>query len=496
MKRPYPTPDSGRRQRRRSVQGAPPRQPNFRRATATMAAGALGYIVGDVPGAYYAGRLAYNMTTPAEQVPQTKKNMPKTKPVNQMVNKSKKKVTGKVTLNKDHKVKVSEYLKAAIKQTMASTTAVGTYTQRSMGYFGYGLGNPADITIAGTALGGTDIGAIFPGYQGSNGQRCLFNQLYTYNPGAATTAIPGTELNFFTPGKIWHAASVLFNQKTNAVNPYAVSNNLGTSYVAASGIVNTATTNTLKLNVMSSMVQMSLKNTSNRVVTLEIWELEPTLKFQLDNPLQSLKALSDTVNDDGTIVKQWYVLNGVLGQQNSILDSFFDPVAQMQKCGFKFRGKKRSMVLAPDETCVHSIKGPSGILDWKDMVVDGGLQQFHMQKNWSVGCIVSVVPDMVCKVGLADTGSKSVLFPAIGNSGYLNLPIAVEMTEYYKIAVPEIAGFVTNHAAALTRQTLNQRRTRNVIFNLQGGHGLVAAGDYEVSNEENPLEPATADSRT
>lgn len=472
---------------------APPSQSTFFRGVRGVAGGIAGAWAGAgvaaatgqlemAPALVYGGAALGASLGFGRSVSQ-RKNM---KAVNKLVNKSAMKITGKVKVKRNKKVKVSGYLKKAIKQTLVNNSAVGTFNLATQGYVGYGLG-AADLEIAGSQnMNSTLTAAFMPGVSGSNGQRCLYNQLFTFG-NVATTAITHTELNFFTPAKILHAASILFNNKPITSSPYLDTGNLSTAFISATGAPVTNAHQNLKIDVLNSYVHFSLKNCSDRIVMVDIWELGTTLKFQDTNPLKSMILVEDSTSFTATENRTYLAVDAGGVAINSCLDPFIDPVKEMQKVGYKFKGRKRSMVLAPDETCVHSIQGPKGMLDYSKLIADNILKVDKHVKNWSVGCIISVRPDQVAKISTTDTGSRSIVYVDGTNSGIMRLPISVEMFESYKIAVPEVAGFVTTAGLAGSLQLLNNRKHKHITFNACADHNPVAVGSYGVSNEENPV---------
>lgn len=403
---------------------------------------------------------------------------------------------GKVVVKKVKGVRVPNKLRKQIKQVLVGQQATGTYTTVKSGFVG-SIALAAAGGLAGDDLGKTQTqvycnattGVAPPG-------RTFFNQLVNYRPLALSGYTPGTGLNFFTPGKIWDAASVLFNNKPLAVNPYNDLGNLSQTFTGTTGVPGTAAPGQLKINVLNSYVQFTLKNVSNRVVTVEIWECTPTLKFQDTNPLQSMVtavgAYSEVTSDTNF---QYSVTGSLGGTSNAMFDctlDIFDVAAK--RMGLKFKWRKRAMVLAPDETCIHSIKGPKGILDTKDLYVTPPnatgtsatpvLNYTSLVKNWSVGCVISVAGDFV----LPTQDSNGGRFIYTTTVGALGMPIVCEVIESYRIAVPEIAGFVTSSGLAGTSQMLNLRKPKQIVFN----QTQLATNFYTVSNEVNPLAETAA----
>lgn len=444
-----------------------------------------------------------------------KPNMPKTKksgayssyesnPVKSLVSRSAAKITGKTKTKRVIKVAVPPRLRKQIKQVLVGQQAMGIYETCKEGYVGalFVADGVFATPIAGDDLGGTQ-NAVYLNRNTQIPGRTLFNQLVNRqvapNP---SQIIAGAGMNYFTPAKIIDAASVLFNQKAADRNPYITTGNLSTTYNPTSGAPSVTNYGTLKINVLDSYVKFSLKNLSNRVITLEIWECMPTKMFQETNPLADLATTIAGLTTSATNDTAFEYLDagasgvGQLKPEIAINEVCLDPLEIAKKhFDYKWTWKKRLMIMAPEETCVHTIKGPTGMFDYKKFnTVDAtsptpGLVyvQNSLAKGWSVSCIFAVSGDQV----LADNGQGGrKLFLGNGNV-VLSCPVAVEVHEVYKLAVPEIAGFVTRAGSAGASQMLNMRKQKHIIFS-QKERGN---NQYNVSNEVNPLAEGTANAQ-
>ena len=412
-----------------------------------------------------------------------------------LVSRSAMAVSGKNKVKKTKTVKVPKLLKKQIKQVLSGQTARGSFTTVISGFVG------SITTAAAGVLAGDDLGKlqtqVINNATAGLGGRTLFNQLVNYIPLAASGIVPNAGLNFFTPGKILNAASVLFNNKPVG-GVYTTAGNLSTFALSTTGVPPTVTPQVgqLKVNVLDSKVMFTMKNVSNRVVTVEIWECTPTIKFSDSNPLQNLVTTVQTFSEAAVDTNFQYILGGA-NNSNGFFDPTFDPCSvAKQYMGFKYTWKKRSMVLAPDETCIHQIQGPKGVFDFtkiNNVVPIGGPPANNAQatetlnclmKGWSVGCIISVHGDYVLPLA-ASNGGRYVYTTTVGALG---MPIAVEVQERYNIAVPEVAGFITTAGAAGTQQMLNMRKSKKIVWNAQSPGTLA----YQVSNEVNPIAEAPA----
>jgi len=296
--------------------------------------------------------------------------------------------------------------------------------------------------------------------------------------------VAGSDMNYFTPWKFLDSASCLFNNKVvTSTGYYATSaGNLTTAYNLTTGAAQgPLIANDLKLVVKSSSVVWNMKNVSQRTVLVDIWECTPILKYESNNPLNALdNANFNEVDTSTQACRINYVTTTGAHNVLPMHDGAIEP--QFFKT-WKFSYKKRTMQLAPDETCTHSIKGFSGVIDYGKLFAEG-LPTFNgLVKGMTVSCLVSVRGDLVVNA-LAGAGGRLQYLDAT-NAGKLSCPIAIEVVEYTSIECPEVAGFTTIAGAAGTQQLLNNRKPRVLVANYVGANNTAVA--YNVANPENPL---------
>lgn len=419
--------------------------------------------------------------------------------VNSLVGKVAMKVKGKTKTKRTKSVKVSKKFRKQVKEVLSGAQARGTYTVVRQGFVGSyarnGVGTTLNITDQGIAM----FGAVGPGTSNPAGARTLWGGLGTYAVGAATTMVPNSGLTFFTPAKILDAASILFNKKAPA-DPYLTTGNLS-EVASLGGGVPVTSKPSLAINVLDSSVRFSMKNLSNRVVTVEIWECTPTIKFVPSGWLDTLVENQTAFVDAGTNNYPCQYYGGPAATQiaTTIHESQWDPVGLAKKYnGFPVTFKKRTMIMNPQETCQHWIKGPKAVLDFKkllstDSAGNNNLQLNAMLKGFSVGCIIGVVGDQVNRLGNLATsyGARENYTLFAAGAVAMGMPISIEIEERYRVAVPEIAGFITQAGVAGTTQLLNLRKNKNILWNQNefqtANEGV---GGYTAANEENPLASA------
>jgi len=493
------------------------------------AAAEAGAVVGRAIGAAYGaytGRAAPSLAfTPSQLVSQTikMKGNSRSNAERVLTNRSAMIKSGRSKVKKEKKVKVSKSLRSKVLQVMEGDEGTGCLKILHSGYvcamISHGNSNVNVIQYPVLRLDPGWSAAVDEGpygipnqivcmYGGDNRTtgRTYWNMLTSFVPGVSATRsqgntqlgmIPGSELNFFTIGKIWNAASVLFNEKQLTCNPYYLLANLTENVAPGPGTAIPTAPGTLKINLKSSYVKFTMKNVSARVVTVEFWELEPTIKFNNTPPLNSMRAVAGNIESQAGYSTKYLYLHGANKQfvpvsaNEMYMDLNTEWVSHYNAAGFKYRAVKRKMIIAPQETCVHTMQGPSGVLDLNDCYTDGNLNTGAL-KGFTKSVVIAVSGDQVLKQGnlLNIDGSGRYIqtntagaIPA--NDTSQSMPIAMEVEEFYKVAVPNVTGFIKNTdvAGTETMQLLNQRRDRYIYWNRCPTNGKDA---IYTSNEVTP----------
>lgn len=359
--------------------------------------------------------------------PQVSLNKMKMNPEKALTNRSAMKVSGKTKVKKaPKKLKISSKFRESVKTVLRSASATGSYKVIKCGMVG-SLIKSANGTINGDDMGSTFTGLAFPGPNEPSGSRTLFNALFTWQAANSSSLRPYTGLNFFTPAKILDAASVLFNDKTPG-NAYATTtNNLATTFVTTTGANIPTNPGSLKVYVKDSSASFVIKNLSYRVVSMDIWECTPTLKFQNSPALAALTGLLAVQTDgpNNTNISYHVGPPNTVPPNSSVpfFDRNIDPLFIAGKIGFPFKWKKRTMILAPHETCVHKIQGPRGEFDFSKITsldttapTNAPVYNFNtLMKGWSVSCIISISGDQILQTAGVCTGNRDTYYSG-GNS--------------------------------------------------------------------------------
>lgn len=458
------------------------------------AVGDVAAAVGTVAGGLYGGLKQFGVSAI--------KTMGNTKVVmNARANKSAMKTSGKAKVKREKKVKVTKYLKTAVKQVMQGEEATGYYRRSFSGMVGTAYNVTAtgeDATIVTTVmdLPASPI-ALLPGIGKPVNQKTWFGGLVKSQFAGATTAITDCDLNFFTPGKIWHMASVLFNNKEDHQNPYnTTTNNLSATWAVDTGVIASSAKN-LKINVKSSSAVLTMRNMSGRTQFVEIYECVSTMKFQSQGPLASCIELAKNIQDGvdpGEVNSHVGYYNGTTKLDkdtlNFLTDGTIDAVAICKNNGLKYKYKKHTMMMAPGEMCTHTVEGPSGVLDFQKLW-NPEVEQYitvGAVKDWSKHLMISVRPDFILHDVSVNNGARWTV-QSNTQPTLLSGLIAVEVSESIAISVPEIAGFVGTGSAASAKvgQPLNLRRDRIVINNLTDKSSYANLNAFIYASEENPV---------
>lgn len=377
-------------------------------------------------------------------------------------------------------VKVSKTLRSKIKEVMKSGTARGTYTKilhQSTGVISANqVAGTAGATVTSTQFGVATLDAYSRvqcgggGFQGSLQGAMVLGNMDT----GVLDVVGGADWNFFSAAKYLDAASILFNNKTAALDYSATAGNMS--------VFTQLSTNTpvltkqlgLKLDIIDSFVKWDIKNTSARAVYIEFYVCAPKLKFISENALTTFRVAAET--ETGTTVVKG---NGDWVQNTANKALYGADLAKMigiDPNAFKgfsslWSYEKTSMYIKPGEECVHKIQGPKNFtVDFNTLQPAGGGYDGTALNKFSKSVFIRVHPDLVQATTLSLLGSSALSNPGywiknnLGNDSIID-PVAIRMEEVFKIQCPEVAGFIANAGiAAGASQMLNLRKPAKAFF--------------------------------
>jgi len=419
------------------------------------------------------------------------------------VDKSSMAISGKAKVKRRKTVKVSPYLKKAVSQVIAGKQATGFYRRSFSGMIGVAnaCSGGTDIEVTSNVYGTTQVSWYIPSSIKAAGQRNFFNSLVQSGLTFDATILNNTDLNFFTPQKIWHAASVLFNNKQEFADPYSTTtNNLSPDFITNTGAPATGDPSNLKIDLKSSNVVLTLRNMSCRTVFVDIYECVSSLKFSDVNPLNEAIALAKNINDGTTAgtgvssIVQYNDGTAERGNQSGLLwvtEGTVDGLSILKDNGWKWKYKKHSMMMASSEICTHTVQGPSGMLDFQKLWDGNAGYKTKGLKDWSKHLIIATRPDFCLRTSLTDGINRGQRVTPQNSTKPRELfnQIAVEVSETFNIKVPEIAGFVrqVDTVNPQPAQPLNMKRKRIQITNLTNELGENSVTDLVYTSEFNPV---------
>lgn len=282
-------------------------------------------------------------------------------------------------------------------------------------------------------------------------------------------AIPGI---FFDPVSVRNAASILWN-KFVPVNQ----NNVGTT-------AGQFQMDTLQIKVLEQNVIHRMKNNTARNMTLKIWDWSPktTLQFQGFDPIPYLTAELLRLSPSGapgsiTEVSNYNVLGVTVGTIG------FNP--KMVPAFNQYYSLDETIVnLEPGKEYNHKLSGPNHkMYDYKKFFMNGAAQICNSQK-FIKGTMVCMILDL--DTTTLQTTGRTTDIVAADPFGLL-----LETTCFYKIAMPEQAGFIVPDAAtgftAGQSKSLGNRKSAFAIKNWASAQ----AGIITSIEDENPQAPTT-----
>lgn len=177
----------------------PPSQPTF---VERAASAAVGGVVANVPGAIYGA------VNPFIRFPQKKMVKTLNRATNAAVNRSTMAKSGKAKVKREKTVKVSPYLRKAVKQVMNGTVAKGYYERQCQGVIGTVTNQASSdfsLTVTGGAFGTNQLQVYSGSSSFQTDYKSYFNHI-CYAPesvavgGAITknlmSVVPGGEMNY------------------------------------------------------------------------------------------------------------------------------------------------------------------------------------------------------------------------------------------------------------------------------------------------------------
>lgn len=385
-------------------------------------------------------------------------------------------------------VKVSKRLRKKIEKVLVSKMVQGHVKAIYAGVIGAFEGQPneaATLDMGGlTALRGAPAT--------SNSQYIWQTMFFADAAGVATYDI-GTDFRLFSAPRILDAASILWNNKTPALN-YTVGGNNFTAFVDATGTpaLGSRTGGGPQIMVKSSKATFLLKNNSQRTHYLKMLVCKAKRKGTTVSPLNSWAAgmtleSADTVN--ATQFNNQIIMFGPTATGSGLEPPFpYTVIGAMPNMSKAFRSDWKyetvEMCIEPGQTVTQVVHGPrQQEYDWSDMYVAAQNASTFAHPKFDRWVMFVGNLDLVNDT----TGRVGHHFGVAGATDDKRL-IAVEMTLDYVLAMPEETGFIGNTGVAVgnTMQTLNARKPKIALLNYTNSINS-AYTDVVRIDDENPV---------
>lgn len=398
--------------------------------------------------------------------------------INALSGRSAIKKKGRISQKKSREVKVSKNLSEKVKKVIEGQTARGLYVSEGAGFIGaqYTTANSSSDLFQ-TAYTAGDYSNNFkyfksPGYT-TNPKSCLWftgliNNIDGSNVPQNSGDLTGHPLLWFVPKEILHAASMLFNGKSQVISAFSDYNwntatgNFFTEGAELTAVADSISTKGLKIMVKNSFVEMKFQNTSNRKVKLTLYHCTPKRKFIAENALQCMwdairgeSGISSGVRREGTLKT---TESSVTSAVNSVLyDHNFEPkVSPGFSNGWTY--ERVELFIAPGETLVTNVQGPkNAMIDYNkfyDSATGGGEGSANKMGLVAPGCGVQTMIKLEYDDQLFDFANGELLTPKnwvvtnqsnLGDAtgpvnNYVYAPVIVSYKKFYEIKSPEVTG--------------------------------------------------------
>lgn len=385
-------------------------------------------------------------------------------------------------------VKVSKRLRKKIEKVMVSKMVQGHVKSVYAGVIGAFEGQPNEAATL-------DMGGIISlrGAPAASNSQYIWQTMFFADAAGVPTYNIGTDFRLFSAPRILDAASILWNNKTPALN-YSVTTDNFTANVDATGkpVVAGRTGGGPQIMVKSAKATFLLKNNSQRTHYLKMLVCKPKRKATFTSPLDSWAngmavESADTVN--ATQFNNQVIMFGPTatgsGLEPPIPYTVIGSMPNMSK-GFKteFKYETVEMCIEPGQTVTQVVHGPrQQQYDWSDMYLSGVNASTYAHPKFDRWVMFIGNLDLV-----SDTSGRVGHHYGIAGATDDKRLLALEMTLDYVLAMPEEAGFIGNAGAAVanTMQPLNARKPKIALLNFTNSINS-SYNDVVRIDDENPV---------
>jgi len=430
--------------------------------------------------------------------------------VNMQAGKAAMKSSGKIKLKRGKKVKVSSKLREKIKEVMKGASYSGHYNAIVQGTVGI-------AQYPGSAGPGAEFfcdANAFPSLSDPQMVYCIprhqsdTQSKWVYWGGFPQKDMSTDQLSYehmfehFSPMQYLDAASKMWNNKFGVAESWFAQSPANINLEAkrsdgtltgGSSTVSTHNVTGLKLNIVNSHVKYTLRNNSQRTMNIEIFHCTPKIKFPGTSALNDLyhtvqtelfgvtgAGIAATAANANRLSSLMTNKTDQTGATITIADCIQHPMFDPKDSLFwsaRWKYEKKTIRIAPGETCQHSIQGPKNVLldfnkiqtaSFASNVANTTSSIPVWVKGYNVSVFMRIIPDMTSSADLAD--NSATYRQTYNNSGNFAsiiancdgrkvvLPICCEVQYSYNIKCPDQQGFLQQAVSAGAVQNLNLKR--------------------------------------
>jgi len=419
---------------------------------------------------------------------------------NRLATRAAKKVSGRKALRGmkgKRKLRVSRKLRKKIKQVVEADKLYGEYHTTRIGQIGLIRDKDSNAVIMGTTTnaggyGNTAMYTIMP-----NNVPFDWRIFWSGMCAQGIVVDPGDDFQFFTPLKIWDAASVLWNEKGPNKDYAQQAGNIvmqvdsGTGIPVSGGTSSNPNAQLLQIHLHNSYVEFEITNLSNRRAYLKLYFCVPRVKAPEQLPLATLDSAlrQETSGSNTAYLRAGTTFGGTQTQNDSLLTnpSFHPAKSAIFNATYKYETVE--ITIQPQETVLHSLQGPKNItFDYNKFFNSNVDLTGRMWNKSSVSLMIEVVYDMQTLATAQQAGRLQPNATILADD-ILGFPIAIEMRETFKLSMPDNIGFIQRVATAGVAMPLNMRK--KIICYGNYAHPLnlsdTVPSTYSIRNDEDPL---------
>lgn len=387
-------------------------------------------------------------------------------------------------------VKVSKRLRKKIEKVLVAKMVIGHVKQIYTGAIGAFEGQPNETATL--SMGGL---TSLRGVPAASNSQYVWQTMYNADLAGIPTYNVGTDFRLFSAPRILDAASILWNNKTPALD-YSVTAGNFHGLVDANGVPTYDAAKTgggPQIMVVKAKATFVFKNNSQRTHYLKMLVCKSKRVANGVSPLDTWAAGMGIETADASNATQFNNQTIIFGPTATA--SGLEPAIPVSVIGampnisksFQSTWKYETveMCIEPGQIVTQVVHGPRHQeYDWSRLYTTGTSTQLMAYPKFDrwvmfVGNL-DLVTDSIGRVGHH--------FGVAGATDDKRL-IAVEMTLDTVLAMPESTGFLGNTGAgtANTMQPLNARRPRNALLNFTNSINATYS-DVARVDDENPVD--------